>query len=143
MGGLPQALRLQHRAAETLLGKITSAVEAGAMDQIGPLLDELEETLTQHLKTEDEQIYRALEENARRTGEHDLATAIRDFASSMHFITETARAFFARYQDQPDREGFRGDWAVLCDELRARILAEEATIFPLFERANAEKAPVR
>ncbi len=142
MSGLTQALRLQHQSAEKLLAQITEAVDAGDMERVGALLKELDELVIPHLSHEDERLYSRLTAYAEARGERELAQALKQFTGSMHFVSEAARAFFLRYDGHPPRdERFRADWASLREELRTRMLAEEATIFPLYDRAMGAEVP--
>ena len=135
MNKLVETLETQHRALERLVAEIASAVDAGKPDAIPEPLAKLERMLAQHFNLEQTQFYPTLRRLSAKNAA--LTTVAQAFATNMQTIGDGLLAFFKRHRAPIDLAAFAPDWKRTVDILQRRLVDEEQTLHPLFERLVA------
>lgn len=133
---LTETLKQQHLAVVELVKLIQGAVERDDRALIETDLKQLKTALLAHLALEDAELYPGLERLGVESGSVNLTLVARQFASNMSRITEALLSFLDKY-DGPilDLVGFKQDWSKIVSVLSARIASEEASLYPLYEKA--------
>ena len=115
---------------------IQGAIEREERAQIETELKKLKTVLLAHLALEDAELYPGLERLGVESGSVNLTLVARQFASNMSRSSEALLSFLRKY-DKPivDLDSFRQDWAKIHSVLSGRIASEEASLYPLYEKA--------
>ncbi len=142
---LINTLKSQHQAVIGLVGQINDAVVRKDQPAIQKHLDVLGKALLGHLAIEDTELYPALIKAAETSGQDNLATTARLFATNMTFITRALKHFLGRYGTGAkfEMKTFPDDWKNIVSSLDARIRAEETTLYAMYEKVTAAKAGPR
>lgn len=133
---LTETLKQQHAEVLRQVDVIQAGIEKADRDLIRSELEKLGTALVAHLMLEDRQLYPELERLATENGAEHLAVVARQFASNMSRISAALLAFLAKYEKPfTDIAVFKRDWSSVLAALSGRILSEETTLYPLYEKA--------
>jgi hemerythrin-like domain-containing protein len=136
VSSLIETLTKQHKIVLELAAELEGALEATDVARANALLTQLREALLAHLELEDRQLYPELERAASTLESPSMQEVARGFSSNMARISEALIAFLRRYEGKAwDVARFWSDWRAIADVLKARIRAEEQTLYPLYQRA--------
>jgi hemerythrin-like domain-containing protein len=114
-----------------LLDMLNTISMLGAKDA-GHLILLARDGLLEHLKREDEELYPALHERAKK--DENLKETLDVYANDMAEISKTAIAFFEKYGDDPAQDGFVDDLENLSKALNSRIQREEKFLYTEYEK---------
>ncbi len=131
MSELVNELKNEHAVLVDVLGKVKALGIDKAEAQ--KLLMSAKGALIDHLTKEDQKLYPVL----RKAAEKDsvLAATLNTFAKDMEAITETALAFFGKYERGGSDTEFSRDFASIHSALWNRIRKEESILYEAYNRA--------
>lgn len=136
MHPLVRILHFQHRALEQRLGRISDALEARDAAAIQGALPTLEIALGAHLKLEDAELYPTLLRVGRERNDEELEQVGSAFAAGIPALSASLVERIHRHSIcRLDLAAFEQDWEEVSVALTTRIREEEATLYPLLERA--------
>ncbi|MBS2031840.1 MAG: hemerythrin domain-containing protein [Deltaproteobacteria bacterium] len=138
MNTLVETLETQHRALERLVAEVFAALKAGDAAAIPEPLGKLDRLLTQHFNLEQAQFYPTLNELAAT--DPAISTVAQAFATNMQTIAGGLLGFFKRHRGPIDLATFAPDWKKTVEILSRRLVDEEKTLHPLFDRLTAAEA---
>ena len=129
MSQLIEKLKLDHVELSDLFREI--ALLGVASEEGREKLLEAKETLLDHLKKEDDELYPVLWERAKH--DHDLKLKLESFANDMENVTKTILAFFEKYEGGKHEADFKNDFGDMYLTLTKRINNEESSLFKEYE----------
>jgi iron-sulfur cluster repair protein YtfE (RIC family) len=133
---LTETLKQQHAEVLRQVDIIQAGIEKADRGLIRSELEKLGTALVAHLMLEDRQLYPEIERLATESGSEHLAVVARQFASNMGRISAALLAFLAKYEKPfTDLDAFKRDWSSVLSALEGRIMSEETTLYPLYEKA--------
>jgi iron-sulfur cluster repair protein YtfE (RIC family) len=128
-------LKREHLLIHSLLEEVRKAGIATKLGQAA--LNKAKHALLTHLKKEDEELYPALREAAKRDSR--LSELVRQYNNEMQEVSALAMRFFNTYANGGTGYHFGKDYGALMARLSQRIKNEEMELYAEYERA--QKSP--
>lgn len=139
---LVATLKAQHRMMEEIAGRLGEHLATGDAPRIRLTIEELRQTLRAHTDLEDARLYGPLL-SSTAADEASLAMA-NDFSRGISPVAESLRLLSLHHTEGAiDPDAIAPEWAAIAHALAGRVEAEEASLFPLFQRVVGKNGLLR